>query len=239
MQYQNPYSIDGVSSAAYAVESERTAFIRKTYVHLGAAVFAFIALEALFLNLISMDAVSNVLRPAGNWAPLVMLVCFMAVSWVARSWAESGRSPAWQYSGLGLYVIAEALIFVPLMHIAMAYSPTIPVQAGLITALVFAALTAVVFATKVDLSSWGSYLGMAGLGLLIVGIIGMVSGFSLGLFFSGAMVVLLCGYIMYDTSNVLHRFQVNQHVAASLALFSSVATLMWYVTRILMSIRDE
>ena len=67
----------------------------------------------------------------------------------------------------------------------------------------------------------------------------MIFGFSLGLFFSGAMVVLLCGYILYDTSNVLHRFGTNQHVAASLALFSSVATLLWYVTRILISMRND
>jgi FtsH-binding integral membrane protein len=241
MQFQNPYSIDGMSSAAFAVESERTAFIRRTYLHLAGAVFAFIALEALLLNLISPQVIANVLGPAGNWAPLVMLVAFMAVSWVARSWAESGSSPSWQYAGLSLYVVAEALIFVPIMHIAisMTNSPAIPIQAGLITAIVFAALTAFVFLTKADLSSWGSYLGMAGLGLLAVAIAGMVFGFSLGLFFSGAMIVLLCGYIMYDTSNVLHRFQTNQHVAASLALFASVATLMWYVMRLLMSMRND
>ncbi len=179
------------------------------------------------------------LGAAGGWGPLVMLVAFMAVSWVARTWAESGSSPSMQYAGLGLYVIAEALIFVPLMHVAMRFGPAIPIQAGLITMIVFAGLTAFVFLTKADLSSWGSYLGMAGLGLFVVGIIGMISGFSLGLFFSGAMVVLLCGYILYDTSNIMHRFQTNQHVAASLALFASVATLLWYVTRILMAMRDE
>lgn len=239
MLNQNPYSIDGMSSAAFAVESERTAFIRRTYSHLAVAVFSFVGLEALFLKLFPAPAVMQFLGAAGGWGPLVMLVAFMAVSWVARSWAESGSSPSMQYAGLGLYVIAEALIFVPLMHIAMRFGPAIPIQAGLITMIVFAGLTAFVFLTKADLSSWGSYLSMAGLGLFVVGILGMIFGFSLGLFFSGAMVVLLCGYILYDTSNIMHRFQTNQHVAASLALFASVATLLWYVTRILMAMRDE
>ncbi|MEQ1826944.1 MAG: Bax inhibitor-1 family protein [Pirellula sp.] len=239
MQYNNPYSVEGGSVAAYAAESERTAFIRRTYSHLAVAVFAFIALEALLLKVISAQAVGNILAPAGNWAPLVMLVAFMAVSWVARSWAESGTSPTWQYLGLSLYVVAEAVIFVPLMHMAMWQGPDIPIQAGLITTVVFAGLTAFVFLTKANLTSWGSYLGMASLATFVVAIIGMVGGFSLGLFFSGAMVVLLCGYIMYDTSNIIHRFQTHQHVAASLALFASIATMLWYVTRILMSMRDD
>jgi len=239
MQYDNPYSIDGRGSAAYAVESERTAFIRRTYSHLLVAVLAFIGLEALFLAIIPAQTVMQFLGAAGGWGPLVMMVAFMAVSWVARSWAESGNSQPMQYAGLGLYVVAEALIFVPLMHVAMQFGPDIPIQAGLITATVFAGLTAFVFMTKVDLSSWGSYLGMAGLALFVVAILGIIFGFSLGLFFSGAMVVLLCGYILYDTSNVLHRFATNQHVAASLALFSSVATLLWFVTRILISMRND
>lgn len=239
MQYDNPYSIDGRGSAAYAVESERTAFIRRTYSHLMVAVLAFIGLEALFLAIIPAQTVMQFLGAAGGWGPLVMIVAFMAVSWVARSWAESRNSQPMQYAGLGLYVVAEALIFVPLMHVAMRFGPDIPIQAGLITATVFAGLTAFVFMTKVDLSSWGSYLGMAGLALFVVAILGIIFGFSLGLFFSGAMVVLLCGYILYDTSNVLHRFATNQHVAASLALFSSVATLLWFVMRILISMRND
>jgi FtsH-binding integral membrane protein len=179
------------------------------------------------------------LAGAGNWAPLLMMVAFMAVSWVAHSWAQSGTSPAIQYLGLSLYVVAEALIFVPLMHIAMRFNTAIPLQAGIITTIVFLGLTAFVFLTKADFSGWGKYLGLAGISLFVVAILGMIFGFSLGLFFSGAMISLLCGYILYDTSNVMHHFGVNQHVAASLALFSSVATMLWYVMRILMTLRDN
>ena len=58
---------------------------------------------------------------------------------------------------------------------------------------------------------------------------------SLGLWFSGAMIVFASGSILYNTSNLLHRYQPGQHVAASLALFASVALLFWYVLRFLMS----
>ena len=39
---------------------------------------------------------------------------------------------------------------------------------------------------------------------------------------------MAAGYILYDTSNVLHHYRTDQHVAASLALFASVA-LLFYV----------
>jgi FtsH-binding integral membrane protein len=62
-----------------------------------------------------------------------------------------------------------------------------------------------------------------------------MGGGGLGLWFSVAMVVLAGGFILYDTSNVLHHYRTDQHVAASLALFASVALLFWYVLRILLA----
>jgi FtsH-binding integral membrane protein len=53
------------------------------------------------------------------------------------------------------------------------------------------------------------------------------------------MIGLMSGYILYDTSNVMHHYRTDQHVAASLALFASVATLFWYVIRLLMSLSDD
>jgi FtsH-binding integral membrane protein len=42
---------------------------------------------------------------------------------------------------------------------------------------------------------------------------------------------------LYDTSNVLHHYRIGQHVAASLALFASVALLFWYIVRLFLSNR--
>jgi FtsH-binding integral membrane protein len=53
------------------------------------------------------------------------------------------------------------------------------------------------------------------------------------------LIVLACGYILYDTSNVLHHYRIGQHVAASLALFASVALLFWYVLRLVMAAQSR
>ena len=59
------------------------------------------------------------------------------------------------------------------------------------------------------------------------------------MFFSFAMVALLSGYILYDTSNVMLHYRTDQHVAAALALFASVATLFWYILRIVMILNNR
>jgi FtsH-binding integral membrane protein len=52
------------------------------------------------------------------------------------------------------------------------------------------------------------------------------------------MVLVASGYILYHTSNVMHHYHTDQYVAASLALFASVALLFWYVLRLFMASRD-
>ena len=67
-------------------------------------------------------------------------------------------------------------------------------------------------------------------------IAGFLFGFNLGLLFSFAMVALASGAILYDTSNVLHHYRTDQHVAGALALFASVALLFYYILYILIQL---
>ena len=86
-----------------------------------------------------------------------------------------------------------------------------------------------------DFSFLGGMLKMSF--FIIIGIIisSFLFGFSLGLFFSAIMVIIASASILYQTSNILRKYNTNQHVAASLALFSAVALLYWYILQILMS----
>lgn len=71
--------------------------------------------------------------------------------------------------------------------------------------------------------------------LAIVG--SLAFGFTLGTFFSVAMVAVAGASILYDTSNVLLRYPEDRYVGASLQLFASVALMFWYILRIFMSSR--
>lgn len=240
---QNPYQTFGYGPvAALAEEDARIGFIRRTYLHLAGAVLAFVAIEAVVFNVIPQQTLIGMVMGIGasRWTWLLVLGAFMAVSWLARSWAQSGASVGLQYAGLGLYVVAQAAIFVPLLTMALYFSESdVLSSSALITLLVFGGLTATVLLTKADFSFLRMYLALGGLAALGFIIAGMAFGFDPGLYFSLAMVVLASGYILFDTSNVLHQYRTDQHVAASLALFASVALLFWYVLQIMMRLSNR
>ena len=231
-RYSNPFTV-----AAEASATDRATFIRKTYLHLAGAILAFIALEAYFLNASWAPGLVQTML-GGRFSWLIVLGAFMGVSWLADKWARSDASIGKQYLGLGLFVVAEAIIFLPMMFIAAYYSsPDVIPMAGIITGLLFAGLTATAFLTRKDFSFMRGILTVGGFVAMGVIVCSMLFGFNLGLFFSGAMVLFAGGSILYTTSNIIHHYRTDQHVAAALSLFSGVMLLLWYVLRILMSLR--
>jgi len=168
-----------------------------------------------------------------NW--LWVLGGFIVVSWIASRAAFTARSPAAQYAALGAFVVAEALIFVPMLYIANRFAPGAIQSAATITLIGFGGLTAVAFLSRKDFSFLGSLLKWGGILALVAIVGGVIFGFTLGTWFSVAMVGLAGGAILYDTSNILRNFPEDRHVGAALQLFSSVALMFWYILRIFMS----
>lgn len=235
---ENPYQSFGMI-AADAPADTRADFITKTYLHLAGAVAAFVGLEAILLNTPGIDNLVNTMI-GGRFSWLIVLGAFIAVSYIAQSWAQSAVSLTKQYAGLALYVVAEAVIFVPILYIATRFfDPSVLGSAALLTLVLFGGLTAIVFITRNDFSFLRSFLmfgGFAALGILAIAVF---TGANMGLWFIAPMIVLACGYILYDTSNVLHHYRLGQHVAASLALFASVALLFWYILQLVMSLTSR
>lgn len=233
---ENPYAVFSRVAAEAGVD-ERVAFLRRTYLHLGAAVFAFAGLSAVLLNLPGIDGLMMRLFEAGRIGWLAVLVGFIAAAWVADHWARSATSPGLQYAGLSLYVVAQAVLFVPLLFIADRFYENAIETAALITLVVFGGLTTVVFATRQDFSFLRNVLWIGSFAALAVIIASLLFGFELGLLFVGAMILLAAGYIVYDTSNILYHYRTDQHVSAALALFASVMLMFWYVLRLVMSLQ--
>jgi FtsH-binding integral membrane protein len=112
-------------------------------------------------------------------------------------------------------------------------------EAALITLAIFVGLTATVFVTRKDFSFMRGVLAICTFGALGVIIASMIFGFHLGAIFSGLMILLMAGYILYQTSVIMRDFPPTAYVAASLMLFSTIATLFWYVLRLMMSLRSD
>lgn len=226
-------------AAAFAGVDARASFIMKTYLHLIGAIFAFVFLEiGLFVSGLDEVFLRALASLPGGFGWLLVLGVFIAAGYVANRWAMNATNPTMAYAGLGLYVVAEAIIFIPLLYQAVYYADaTVLPSAAITTLVIFGGLTGIVFLTRKDFSFLKGILGIAALGALAMIVCSILFGFQLGVLFSGAMVVLAGGYTLYYTSNVLHHYRTDQHVAASLALFSAVALMFWYILRIFMSRR--
>jgi FtsH-binding integral membrane protein len=234
---ENAYPATMGPFAAQAAADERSGFITKTYLHLAGAIGLFVILEAILLSVPNIGQLVQ-LMAGTRYGWLIVLGLFMVVSYVASNWAQSATSLTTQYLGLGLYVVAQAVIFVPLLFIARQIDPGVIPTAGLTTLVLFAGLTAIVFITRKDFSFLRSFLlfgGLAAMGLIVVAILFQ---FALGPIFTYAMIALACGYILYHTSEVMLHYRIGQHVAAALALFASVALLFWYILQLYLSRRD-
>ncbi|CAN5495375.1 Bax inhibitor-1 family protein [soil metagenome] len=227
------------NSVAEAAPADRATFIRKTYTLLAIAIFAFIAVEAFMFATGIGQAIASVFFLGGRLGWLAVLGGFMLISWLSNRWAVSETSSAVQYAGLGVFIIAEAIIFVPLLYIAAYASgdPTVIFKAGIVSLGLFAGLTLTVFVTRTDFSWLAPVLAIGGFAALGFIVVSAIFGFTLGNVFAFVMVAFAGTAILYETSNVLHRFNTRQHVAAALSLFASVALLFWYILRIFSSRR--
>ncbi|HEX3847238.1 MAG TPA: Bax inhibitor-1 family protein [Steroidobacteraceae bacterium] len=214
-----------------AQADSRAIFISRTYTHLVAGILGFILVE---IGLFESGAALQIARFMLSFNWWLILGAFMLTGWLATHTAQTSSSKAMQYFAYGVYVVAEALIFVPLLYIANLKAPGAIDSATLITALGAGGLMFVAHRTRRDFSFLRAVL-MWGFVLALIAMIGgAVFGFQLGTWFSVAMIGFAGVAVLYDTSNVIHYYPEDRYVSAALQLFASIALMFWYVLRLMM-----
>lgn len=218
-----------------ATDQERVEFYKKTYAHVGGGILLFLVFEYLLLQSTAIVEFALSMTQGIRW--LLMLGGFMLITNYAESTALKTANKNLQYMAYALYIFAEAFIFVPLIYIAIAYTESFQIleQAGLVTLSLFVGISSIVFITKKDFSFLRAGLTIGffiALGLIVAGVL---FGFDLGLWFSVGMCVLAGGSILYQTSNMVHKFGTEDYIPAALGLFASLMLLFWYVIQIFLS----
>lgn len=224
------------SPVADAPVNVRAEFIRKTYLTLGGALLAFgLLTSGLVYSGVAHEIVQSLFRSKGG--VIALMVLFVVGGMGAHAMARSRSSVGLQWLGLVLYTLLEVAIFLPILVYAELRFPGQPLalQAGLCTLMVFGALTFAVVATGKDFSFLRPFLLVASVAAIGFIIASVFMGFSLGLVFIVAMLLLMSGYILYETSNVMQHYQPGTHVAAALALFAAVATMFYWMIRLFMN----
>lgn len=227
MEHVNIGTAQSLSSAA------TQKVLRNTYMLLGMTL-AFSALTASIS--MAMDL--------GHMAALVMSVAALAIVWLVL--------PRTANSAMGLPVV---FLFTGLLgaalgpmlnrYLALPNGSEMVMQALGGTAIIFFSLSAYVLTTKKDFSFMGGFL-FAGLMVVIVGAIGsMIAAYFFGadislvsLVISGAIVLLMSGFILFDTSRIINGGETN-YIMATVSLYLNIYNLFTSLLHIIGATSDD
>lgn len=232
MSHLDPHVLSSrVTPAAEAAVAERARFLQRTYTWLLYGILAFCATLWAYDNVPAVENLSNSLFAR----PIVGLIVLFGGSFAVHALAE--RHPVNRVLYFA-WAFLQGLVVAPLIALANAYAPNLVTQASLITAAVFLGLTAYVFVSGKDFGFLRGVLWIGFFGVLGLSLAGLLFGFDLGVWYSIAVAMLFAGFILYDTSNILHRYPSNAYVAGAIVLFTDVVILFRQILIILMSSRD-
>ncbi len=218
--------------SALSVE-DRSTFIWKCYAHVVGAILAVLAIETY---LFSSGVAWQIAEPMLN-SPMLVLAAFIGLSWGASHFAHTLKSTTSQYVAFAVLVVAWSLMFVPMLAMALIMDQSGSMIQSAVGVTIFGcgALIATVMITRKDFSFlrgvlvWGFFIA---LGLIAAS---LLFGWNLGTWFSVGMIGFAGVAVLYDTSNIMHHYPQDRYVAASMALFSSIALMFWYILRLFMS----
>ena len=211
----------------------RSSFIWKCYAHVVGALFALVAIEFYLFSSGAAYPIANTMLQS----PMAVLIGFIALSWGAGHVAHRLESTTAQYAAFATYVVLWAIMFVPLLAMALSMDPsgTMIQSAGAVTVVGCVGLIATAMITRKDFSFlrgilvWGFFIALTLIGA------SWLFGWNLGTWFSVGMVAFAGVAVLYDTSNIMHHYPENKYVAASMALFASIAMMFYYILRLFMS----
>lgn len=240
--------LGALEALSRGIPAELTVFVRKTYALLA---FSLALGAAACWAMLQVMPTATVLTRSGQsvtipnfpfWGLLLLwggTIVFSIVGSMAKNGARQGEVSITGLVGLvGMVVCSGAML-----------GPTIGTYAGLgmastvgaaavITAVTFSALTAVVFLTGKNFGFLGKFLFVALIAFVIARFVGMFIGTSAGFQWWMAAVgaVLFCGFILFDTSSVVHYYGPNNMVVpAVIALYLDILNLFLLLLQLLSS----
>ena len=200
----------GTASQSSAIEINKV--LRNTYMLLGMTL-AFSAVTAgvsMAMNLSHMAA-------------LVMTLVAFGLLFVVHKQADKANGIFWIFAFTGL--MGASLGPLLNMYAAMPGGPSLIMQALGGTALIFFALSGYALTSKKDFSFMGGFLMV---GLIVVLIAGIANIFfaipAVSLALNAAIVMIMSGLILFDTSRIIHGGERN-YIRATVSLYLNIYNL--------------
>ncbi len=210
----------------------RMNFIRKTYVLFMASILAAIVMGTICLNTPLRGLAYGILS-----STLLSIGLIIGMSLLAGVLVQK---PGLDYVGLFGFTSFIGFLFAPILSLYETMAPGIVGQAAFLTIVVFGALTGYVFVSRKDFSFMGGMLFVGLIALIIAGIANAVFFKSSGgsYWMAWISLFLFSGFVLYDTSQIMHRYPPRAYCAAALALFLDFFNMFMAILRILGGSRD-
>ena len=227
------------------IPAELTVFVKKTYGLLAFSLVLAAMSCSVMIDLMPTRQVMDggVLRtvpalpPIAFWGLVIGEFAFLFMAMFARGGARQGEVSVFGLVALGGFVLTSGALLGPVVgtYVGLGMASTVA-AAAVTTAVTFSTLTAFVFLTGKNFSSWG--------GILFMGLIALIIGQLLNGFFfrsagmdgwmSGLGALLFCGFILVDTSRLVHMYgPANMVVPAVLALYLDILNLFLLLLRLM------
>jgi len=205
----------------------RMAFVRKVYAILTVQLVATGALSAVsFFSASYKNWIQT--NQWMMWVSLFGAIAFMLLTFWKRKSYPMNLLFLSGFTALEAYSVAVITSF---------YDSKIVLQAVLLTAGIFVALTLFACQTKYDFTSWMPYL-FGGLWVLIL--VGFMAAFfppnsKIELAYSIIAALIFSAYILVDTQLIMRHYHVEEEIAAAISLYLDVINLFLSILRILNS----
>lgn len=198
---------------------DRSEFVSKVYTILG-----------ISLLLCCAGAYFGLSMPTSLYLPIIILefVFLIACMLLQRSFPINILL-------LALFTSTSGLTLGPVLnsYVAQGMGDVIPMATG-ITALTFGGLSMYVHLSKKDFSFLSGFLFIGLIGLILVSLASFLFHFPVSTtLYSAVGILIFSGYILVDTSNLLHRYRDEEYVAATIALYLDLINLFLFILRLL------
>ncbi|EED33029.1 integral inner membrane protein [gamma proteobacterium NOR5-3] len=216
------YDVDAALGAAVSTNK----VLRNTYMLLG-----------MTLLFSAMTAGVSMVMGLPQGAALILSLAGFGLLFVVNRTADSSKGLVAIFAFTG--VMGAALGPMLNFYLAMPGGPALVLQALAGTAVVFFGLSAYALTTRKDFSFMGGFL-MIG---LIVAVIAMVANFflaipALSLTISAAVIMIMSGLILFDTSRIINGGETN-YIRATVSLYLNIYNLFIHILHLLTALSGD
>ncbi len=200
--------------------------LRNTYMLLG-----------MTLLFSAMTATLSMAMGLGHGAALVLSLVGFGLLFVVNKTADSGKGlvAIFAFTGVMGASIGPMLNY----YLAMPNGPSLVMQALGGTALVFFGLSAYALTTRKDFSFMGGFLIVGLLVAVVASIANIFLGIpALSLTISAAIVMIMSGLILFDTSRIINGGETN-YIRATVSLYLNIYNLFIHMLHLLTALSGD